>query len=113
MKESTIEAHMVKKANESGVFILKNTGMNGIPDRLIVKKGRHVWVELKCPGRSPTMLQREIMWRLRRHGAMCIVVDSKELASETIDAICAPKLDELKRLDAESEHRFPRIRQNN
>lgn len=107
MKESAVETHMIKKAKEAEVFILKNTGMNGIPDRLIVKKGRHVWVELKRPGEEPTVLQREIMWKLRRHGATCIVVDSKELAAAVIEAICAPRLDVLKALEDESIRRFP------
>lgn len=107
MKESAVETHFVKKAKEAGVFVLKNTGMNGIPDRMIVKKGRHVWVELKRPGEKPTVLQQAVMWKLRRAGAICIVVDDKPLAAAVIEAICAPRLDGLKALEAESMQRFP------
>lgn len=107
MKESTIEDKMVKRAKESGVFILKNTGMRGIPDRLIVKRGRHVWVELKRPGEEPSTLQQAVMWKLRHAGAICIVVDSKPLAAAVIDAICAPNMNALKSLEEESKQRFP------
>ena len=36
------------------IFILKNTGMKGIPDRLILKNGVYIWIETKRPDETPS-----------------------------------------------------------
>lgn len=110
MLESTIERYMVDCCKKNGVFLLKNTGMNGIPDRVMVKYGHHLWIELKAPGKKPTDLQQEIMRKMRRAGAICAVVDSKELVDRVIDAVCtAGRRGQalLHDIEAESRVRFP------
>ena len=89
--ESTIEKYLIKLCKDNDIFILKNTGMAGIPDRLLIKNGRHVFVELKRPGGKPTDLQVEVMNRLYKHGALCVVVDSKEAALSIVNEILDPR----------------------
>ena len=76
-KESVVEDYLTKRCKQLGIFLLKNTGMNGIPDRLLIKNGLFVFLELKRPGETPSELQREIMKKLTRHGAISHVADSK------------------------------------
>lgn len=110
MLESTIERYMVDRCRSEGVFLLKNTGMNGIPDRLMCKYGHHLWAELKAPGKKPTDLQQEVMRKLRRVGCICIVIDSKELVDRAIDAICTTGkkgIALMHDLENETKSRFP------
>ena len=86
--ESAIEKYMVKRCRESGVFILKNTGMRGIPDRLLIYNGRHIFVELKRPGGKPRPLQIALIEKLRDHGAEVLIVDTKDKVDEVIRDIC-------------------------
>lgn len=76
--EKTIETRLRDKCKQIGAFCLKNTGMNGIPDRLIIYKGKHIFVELKRPGGKPRPLQIAVMEKLRAAGAIAIVIDTKQ-----------------------------------
>ena len=86
--ESTIEKYMVRRCREAGVFILKNTGMNGIPDRLIIHHGRCIFVELKRPGCKPRPLQVSVIEKLKDHGAEVLIVDTKDKVDAVIRDIC-------------------------
>ena len=77
-REKSIESYFVKRCRENGVFVLKNTGMNGISDRLIFKNGIFVFVELKRPGERPTDLQKALMKKMRKRGALTKWADTKE-----------------------------------
>lgn len=83
--ESSIEEYFAKRCRKLGVFVLKNTGMGGIPDRLIFKDGIFVFVELKRPGEKPSDLQRAVMKKLRRRGALTKVVDNKRDADKLLE----------------------------
>ena len=85
--EKTIEERLRKRCTEIGAFCLKNTGMNGIPDRLVIYKGQHVFVELKRPGGKPRPLQIAVMDKLRKAGSIAIIIDTKEGVDEFIEAL--------------------------
>jgi len=79
MKEQTIEKHLVRVVHEFRGECIKQTGIGGVPDRLVLLPGgRAVFVELKAPGKKPTELQSEMMRKLRDLGFRCEVIDSKE-----------------------------------
>jgi len=87
MIESTLEAYLIKKCKDNNIFICKNTGMNGMPDRLILKNGKHFFIELKKPGDKPRELQTEIIKRMENKGAIVHVIDSKEGIDDIIEEI--------------------------
>ncbi len=87
--ESSIEGHLEKRCRESGVFIIKNTGRNGIPDRLLVHDGTHWFLELKRPGERPTELQEAVARQLRSHGAVTLCADTKRRVDMIMDALLA------------------------
>ena len=65
---------------EGGMAIKLHGGMFqcGLPDLVIIHRGVVLWVEVKCPGRHLTPLQRAMMNRMRSHGGHAIVATDVE-----------------------------------
>lgn len=84
MNERDIERHLVKLAKANGWLVRKVrwVGHNGAPDRVLMAPGILVWVELKAPGKRPTMLQQAEHARMRAMGQTVMVIDSKEAVEE-------------------------------
>ena len=80
MRESTIEAHLVKSVTEKGGLIRKVQwiGRRGAPDRCVMMNGKTVWIELKAPGKKPQPHQEREHERMRQMGQTVLVVDSIE-----------------------------------
>lgn len=87
--ESSVEEHLEKACAAMDVFITKNTGRNGMPDRLLIKNGRHWFLELKRPGKRPTPLQEAVGRLLRAHGAVVLCADTKARVDAVMDALCS------------------------
>lgn len=79
MLEKHIENYLRKQIKGLGGQCLKMSPAydNGVPDRLVVLNGRHVFVELKAPNQKPRKLQVKFMEQLEASGAECVVLDSK------------------------------------
>lgn len=82
--ERDIERYLVKLAKANGWLCrkVKFIGHNGAPDRVLMAPGILVWVELKAPGKKPTMLQLAEHARMRAMGQTVMVIDSKEAVEE-------------------------------
>ena len=92
MRESTIEGHLVRRANEIGgeVRKVKWIGRRGAPDRLVMLPdgplfageclgpARTIWVEVKAPGEVPEPHQAREHARMRAMGQRVEVIDSME-----------------------------------
>ena len=85
MRESDIEAHLVKRIKALGgeVRKVKWVGRRGAPDRLVMMpfEGnpiRTLWVELKAPGKKPTVQQAREHARMRAMGQHVVVIDCIE-----------------------------------
>ena len=90
MRESDIEAHLVKRVRELGgeVRKVKWIGRVGAPDRLVMLPymtylGDHaaqttIWVELKAPGEKARPSQVREHERMRAMGQQVLVIDSIE-----------------------------------
>lgn len=82
VRESDIEAHLVKRVKEAGGVAYKFTSpqRRSVPDRLVLMPGGSAWfAELKAPGAVPTEAQAREHKRLRALGFEVEIVDSKEL----------------------------------
>lgn len=68
MKESEIESRGTKLLEQHGwwQFKIEAASKNGIPDRLYIREGRHVFIEWKADVGQPTRQQ------LRRHAEICL-----------------------------------------
>lgn len=89
VKESVIEDHLTKLCKENGIYQHKNTGRNGIPDRLLIYRGRHWFLELKRPGERPTDLQESVARELKAHGAVTVFADSCDAVDKVVDCLLA------------------------
>ena len=78
MREALLEARCCRRARAEGwlCFKFSSPGQRGVPDRIFVRGGRVVFVELKAPGRPTTRLQDRRIADLRREGAEVHVLDS-------------------------------------
>ena len=89
MRESTVEAALVKECRLHGLLCLKLTpSMPGVPDRLVLLPGgAHVFVEVKAPGRRPRAAQVSWHERLTAMGHRVCVVDHPAGARDLVAAI--------------------------
>lgn len=86
MIERQIEHYLALSCCKIGALCLKFTSTSnaGVPDRLIIFKGRLVFVELKRPNGKPRPLQKEVARRLREAGAKVYCLSTKEQVDEFI-----------------------------
>lgn len=87
VKESIVEDFLSRLCEERRIYQHKNTGRNGIPDRLLIYNGRHWFLELKRPGEHPTELQSAVARELRAHGAVTLWADSQDAVSAVVAAL--------------------------
>src|SRR5690606_41609055 len=81
VRESEVEAYFVKKVRQLGGWAYKFVapGHRGVPDRLVLWPGGGIeFVELKAPGKGPTLQQMREHARIRRLGQAVTVLDSRE-----------------------------------
>ena len=91
MREASIESVLVREAKRLGGVALKLVcpGAAGIPDRLVLGPGGRVaFVELKAPGRLPTLLQSYRIEQLRALGFRAEIVDSAGAARRIAREVC-------------------------
>lgn len=80
MRESTIESYLRDQMKTLGGVAIKihPVGARGWPDRVCIYPGGNVeFVELKAPGKKPTLLQSARHQALRKLGVWVEILDSK------------------------------------
>lgn len=90
MKESQIEARLVRMVRERGGLCYKfvSPGNPGVPDRLIITPdGRVVWVELKTQVGSLQKIQKWQIAEMRRRGADVRVLKGMEAAEAFVEEV--------------------------
>ncbi|MBG9319424.1 VRR-NUC domain-containing protein [Corynebacterium belfantii] len=91
MKEKHLENELKKTVEAIGGICWKlvSPGVSGVPDRICLKAGRVIFVELKAPGKRPRPIQNHRIKQLRDHGFQAFVVDSPDGIAEVTDALQA------------------------
>ena len=88
MLEKQIERKLYDEVKKIDGMCLKQTGMAGIPDRLVLlPDGKCAFVELKAPGEKPRKLQQIRMKQLKKLGFKCFVIDGVEQIKPTLEVI--------------------------
>jgi Holliday junction resolvase len=80
MRESKVQAKLIKQLEKDGYYVIKliQTNKNGIPDVLAIPKGSDVkFIEVKRKGGEPTKLQKYRIKELRDHGVSARVFDGE------------------------------------
>lgn len=78
--ERDLEDYFTRRAQSAGMLTFKFTspGQAGVPDRILITDGRVLFVELKAPGKKPRPLQTETVRRMRKRGAYCYCISTRE-----------------------------------
>ncbi len=89
MRESQIEKYLAKRCKQESIYCRKwaSPGQRGVPDRILLHKGKWYAVELKAPGKKPTKLQLHEHVTIRKHDGLVYVIDSKEDVDFFLDRI--------------------------
>lgn len=88
MREKAIEKLLIQEVRNKGGLALKlaSTGFKGMPDRLVLfPGGRIAFVEVKAPGKPPSVLQSVRHKQLRRLGFTVYTLDSKAEIKRILD----------------------------
>ena len=90
MLEKQIERKLCDEVKKIDGMCLKQTGMAGIPDRLVLlPDGRCAFVELKAPGEKPRKLQVMRMKQLKKLGFKCFVVDGVDQIDSLLEVMAS------------------------
>lgn len=90
MRESEVEAHLVKRVKEAGGMAYKfvSPGRRNVPDRMVVFPGGRVFfVELKAPRKELRSGQARERSRLESLGCTVEVARTKEQVDDLIDRV--------------------------
>ncbi len=88
MLEKQIERNLCDEVKNKNGMCLKQTGLAGIPDRLVLlPDGKCAFVELKAPGEKPRKLQQIRMKQLKKLGFKCYVIDGVEQIKPMLEVI--------------------------
>ena len=89
--EKTIVNNVMAVARSMGYWAMKNHGSQfsvaGLPDVLLIKEGRAVWLEAKRPGEEPTRIQEHRMRELIGVGCPVAVVRSAGDAKAFLESL--------------------------
>lgn len=87
MRESQIEKKVVDYCRKHGIYTRKFTSPanRGVPDRIMLKNGKVLFLELKALGNRPTDLQEHELKVIREHGGNAHWADSYAAAIFHID----------------------------
>lgn len=87
--EKKIEQRLVKKVKEKGGLCLKwvSPSTTGVPDRLVIYKGRIIPVELKDPKGKLSARQEFMIAVLLSQGVLTHVLSSEQEVDEFVDLL--------------------------
>lgn len=87
MKESHIERAVCRHAEKLGCICIKQLGLRGVPDRLILgMNGNVLFIEFKQKGEKPRPDQQRMIEKLQRLGQNVMVIDDVDTGKGIIDA---------------------------
>lgn len=93
IRESEVEAYLVKRVRELGGIAYKFTSPNrrNVPDRLVLMpNGRSVLLEVKRPGHRPTSGQARELTRINALGHRATWVNSFESVDFELECVAKP-----------------------
>lgn len=88
-KEKHLEHALTRAVKTIGGICWKLTcpGTTGVPDRICLKAGRAIFVELKSAGKKPRPIQHRRIAQLRDHRFTVLILDSMDQIEEVLDAL--------------------------
>lgn len=87
--ERTVEQALKRAVEKAGGCCYKFTSpsMAGVPDRIVVLRGRVVFVELKATREKPRVLQRAVAKTIRKAGGRVYCLSSVEQVTSFVKTL--------------------------
>lgn len=87
--ENLVESYLVKQAKKRNIFCCKfvSPSTNGVPDRMLIKNGRVIFIETKSLTGKPSDIQKEVIKNMREHGATVYIANSKKQIDEILSSL--------------------------
>ena len=85
--EKQVETHLKKQCKKQNIFCekLKFISCNGAPDRILIKNGTVLFLELKRNGEEPRKNQKALHKQMKSYGAIVDWTDSKQGVNEILE----------------------------
>lgn len=89
--EGYVENYLVKQAENAGMYVRKlvSPGNNGFPDRMVLHRGRVVFIETKSATGRLSAIQRKNIAKMASHGAEVCVTSTRAEVDAVLAAISA------------------------
>ena len=87
MREKDIEKWVKDYSRKLGWLPFKFTSpaQRGVPDCVFLKEGVIIFIEFKALGKQPTKLQLVMAQKMKEHGALVFLIDSREKGKDLFD----------------------------
>lgn len=87
--EGRVENRLVAAAKNRGYMCFKfvSPGKRGVPDRIVIAKGRTIFVETKAPNGQLSAIQKHVIKQMRAAGADVRVAWSVEAVDNLINEL--------------------------
>lgn len=84
--EKNIEAAVIAFAELRGWWTCKfvSPGLRGVPDRILIRKGRVIFIEFKKPGEAPTEQQAKRHREMRAAGVEVFWFSALDIAKQIL-----------------------------
>ena len=96
--ETNVELYLVNRVKARGGLAPKQHEPRGVPDRLVIYRGRYIWCEVKRNGGRVSFAQKKCHEALRQAGCEVMVIRGRRAVTDDLMA----RLDEV---DAELDAR--------
>lgn len=85
-RESELETKLTQYCQEIGALTYKfrSVGIRGVPDRVIIYRGKVMFIELKAPGKKPSPQQYYHLRRIKAQGVIAEWADNIQRIKEII-----------------------------
>lgn len=86
VRESKVERDIVQYAERRGWLVYKFTAVNkrGVPDRVLMRNGSVIFIEVKRPGETASGQQLLRIADIEAKGVACYVFDNLEAAKHVL-----------------------------
>ena len=87
--EGQVERYLYSKVRANYGLCMKfvSPGTTGVPDRIVIHRGRTMFVELKRPGGKPRPLQKEIARQMSAAGAMVYCISTTDQVDRFVNEL--------------------------
>lgn len=92
-EEQKLENFLIRQAKKRDIlcYKFKSPSHAGVPDRILIKHGHIIFLELKAPGQTPRPLQAVTIKKIRKHGGDALWSSDQDEITDLLDGLLTRK----------------------